>query len=145
MAFGLFDKPEPPISDVGEERWDNDLTQETRAKIEDLAAFNSDLINPTKMETHGRITPYHALLTKESKVSNITVEDRELLHKWRALLDHALFLKLPETTQVIHAEMQDFLATSSSVDGFERKSLISSISNIFKRQVSSEPQKKQLI
>ena len=150
FGIGLFDRGEPQqvaSPDAAMDRYEKELAEETRARIEDMVGFNLRLIEPSRLmdEKTQKTSAYHALLSKDLKISNITVEDVKILRLWFALIDHLRFMCLDETVEVYHAELEAFLALKCSVNGFEREALISTLSKVFKETKTSEVGKRHLI
>lgn len=146
--MGLFgDSREQLPPDAQMDRYEKDLAEETRARIEDMVAFNLRLISPTRIQDSNtdKIGKYHQLLTQDLKISNITVEDVKILRLWFSLIDHLKFMGLDEIVEVYHAELEAFLALKCSVSGFERMALISTLSKVFKETKNSESQRKGLL
>jgi len=146
--MGLFDnKKEPPrdprddlpYDDPQEELADSKLLEEQRARIEDLVAFNSDIIRPTRLEG----SDYHKLLTKDLKVSNLADDqDRAVVCMAVSLIDHALFMGFESFAVILHAELIAYLSSKNSIQGFERKALITQIADISKAYKMKDEAKK---
>lgn len=156
--MGLFDAlNRPPSSeselqpgeDVGEARYDKDISEETKARIEDLVAFNSDLIRPQRVnwdtKNGSQASPFHELISKDFKISKITEGDVAIIRLYQSTIDHYVFIGLKGMATVLHAELIGFLAAKSSVNGFEREALISTLTKIYKDTKQSSPQPRRLI
>lgn len=144
--MGLFDGNqqgdyEPTLRELDspqEDMADSRLTEESRARAEDMVQFNSDIIRPSRIKD----SQYHRLLTKDLKISNLTEADVNVVNMGISLVDHSLFLGFDEFATVVHAELIGFLATKNSVRGFERLQLNTSISQVEKRYSDSSEKKK---
>jgi len=144
--MGLFDRGQPadprdkmPYEDVQQDLADDRLIEEQRARIEDLVAFNSELIRPT----HLKKSRYHELLSKDLKVSNLGEEDVKTVGLAVSLIDHAVYMGFERFAVILHCELIGFLASMNSIDGFERKALISQIAEVRKSfNLRDEPKKK---
>jgi hypothetical protein len=149
LAFGLFEQrvsqEVDANSEIADDHYNQELTQDSRSKMEDMFQLNQYLVDIPKIKRGEEVSRYLSLVTKESKTSNLSEEDRHLVHKWRTMLNYAVYFDLPEFTETTLTELIDFLATSSSVGGFERLSLISTISQIKKATGALEPQTRKLI
>ena len=115
------------------------LVEEGKARLETLIDLNKELIQPTRMLN----SEYHQALTRDLKISNIGANEFEFIRAWLSLIDHLLFIGLEDAAKVMHAELLGFLAAKSSVDGFEREALISTIARILKGS-EQQPQQRKL-
>lgn len=134
---------EEPVSEAEESeisRGDRELTEEAKARIEDMVGLNMALITPTRvvMDGDSSATKYHKLVNKDFKISNITKDDVRIVRAYQSVINHIMFLDIPTAAAVFHSELEGFLASQSSVDGFERKSLITAISNVVKTTKKSD-------
>jgi len=144
--MGLFDggqqgEYEPTLRELDnpqEDMMDARLTEESRARAEDMVQFNSDIIRPSRIKD----SQYHRLLTKDLKISNLSDADVNVVNMGISFVNHSLFLGFDEFATVIHAELIGFLASKNSVHGFERLQLNTSISQVEKRYSDSTDKKK---
>lgn len=146
--MGLFGSKEDSVSasereadDARTTQFDLQLAEETKQRIEDLVAFNSELINPSRLKD----SEFHKIIGKDFKISNLKQEDIPLVRLWQSLIDHLLFMGLRDTAKVFHAELIGFLAAKSSVEGFERQMLISTLTKMYKETKNIEPKKRSLL
>lgn len=129
---------------------DQQLQEASKQAIEDRIGLDKSLIQPTRMEftnTDGKTitSVYHQMLTQDSKISNIKAEDKPVFRMWRSLINHALYLRAYDFALVLHAEYEHELAINSSVGGFERKALITTISNMIKGKGEGQNEGKKLL
>jgi hypothetical protein len=75
---------------------------------------------------------YHKWLTKELATSNIRREDMLTLRMDERLIAYSEYLDLPEMAKDYHFDVEWFLQTSRSIDGFERKQQSTLTQNIRK-------------
>ncbi len=121
------------------------LREEARARIENLVGLNLAIIEPTKLTERDEPTRFHTYLSKDFKLSRISEEDVRLIRLWVALINHLTVMRLPKVAALFHAELIAFLAAKSSVNGFERKMLVSAITRFEKAIGETEREKKKLI
>lgn len=126
---------------------DQQLQEASKQAIEDRIGLDKSLIQPTRIEftdSKGKVIAsiFHQMLTQDSKISNIKAEDKPIFRMWRSLINHALYLRAYDFALVLHAEYEHELAINSSVGGFERKALITTISNMIKGKGEGQEGKK---
>lgn len=120
--------PPDEYAELDAERREDEIAEQSRQRVEDMVGLNKEIITPTRLE-HSK---YHILLSKDLKLSNINENDVRLGSAYFSAINHLLFLKVTTSAKVLHAEMMEYLALKSSVGGFERKSLISTISSVLR-------------
>lgn len=118
------------------EQQDLTLGEQAQSRIESMFELNQRLIQPTQLISgDGRkISNFHAGLTRDLKLSNIPPKDAaamtQALMMAYSLFGHTVWMGLPNFPMVVHAELEARLALLSSIDGFERKALISALLQI---------------
>lgn len=122
-----------------EQKEDALALEEARSRIEDAISWNTALITPTKFKN----SPFHNLVTKEFKISNMREEDVKLIQLWQSLANMLLTLGMVKPAALVHAELTGFLAVRSSVDGFERKMLVTNLSKLEKLITSNLTEKQE--
>lgn len=122
-----------PLDDPRE---DERLVEMAQARIEDMIGLNMALITPSRLSD----SDYHALVSRDLKISNLKEEDVSLLRLWVSTINHLVSDGLDDTARVLHAEMLAFLASKSSVNGFERKALITTLVESRKTHVTESKQ-----
>lgn len=121
-----------------EQEKDSLVLEETRGRIEDLIGWNTALITPT----HFKSSPFHNLVTKEFKISNIKEEDVRLIQLWQSLANMLITLGMVQPAALVHAELTGFLAVRSSIDGFERQMLVTQLSKL-EKSITSQMTERQ--
>ena len=121
-----------------EQKEDRLALEETRNRIEDLIGWNTALITPTRFKS----SPFHNLVTKEFKISNIKEEDVKLIQLWQSLSNMLITLGMLQPAALVHAELTGFLAVRSSIDGFERQMLVTQLSK-FEKNITSNLTERQ--
>jgi len=127
---GLFNGGEQPPQPVdnGDDALDRQLAEETRARVEDMVSFNTELIHPTRLKN----SEFHKLVGKDFKISKLTDEDVKIILRFQSTINHFLFIGLKDFATVLHAELIGYLAAKSSVGGFEREALITTLSKFYR-------------
>ena len=109
-------------------RQDHEMQIDTVRRIESMVDLSKELITPSKIKA----SPYHELIGKDLKISNLTREDVATVQLWIGLINQLVNAGLVESARVMHSELVAYLAAHSSINGFERRALITSINKIFK-------------
>ena len=140
----IFPRKKEPVSefedmsreDFESRRDDRDLAlmEEARARVDNMFELNKELIQPGRLKG----SEYHQLLVRDLKISNLEPGDVETIRLWVSLIDHLLYIEIRDAAIIMHAELVAFLASKSSVDGFERKALITTVNRMFRDQGDSK-------
>jgi len=121
-------------------REDERLVEQAQSRIEDLIGLNMALISPTRLKD----SEYHALVSRDFKITNLNEADIPLVRLWVSLINHVVADGLDDMARVLHAELLAFFASKSSLRGFERRALITTLVESRKTHVT-ETQGKGLL